>query len=264
MTVTLTLSPAVHRARHGQPLTTVRHDRGAASEMTLERDDLAAGGGLVDDPIRAVHALPRVSVADDFRSELTVRGSPFRQVGFVVDGVATPWLQHTAIGRGATGSLTMLSSQVLDQATLRVGAYPHRFGDRLGAELEMTVREGSRQQLECAVPLEEPTRPSSAKAHSDVRENARAGRGWFRRDRAIWSGRRRGRSPPERRLVSPTVWRKWFSTCVPTRKSGSPCWRGCRTSTARRALIRSCSAMGRIVQRWPICSGVRRWDHRSC
>ena len=77
-----------------------------------------------------------------------MRGSPYRHVDVVVDGVATPWLQHTAYGRGATGSLTMLTNQVLEEVTLRVGAYPHRFSDRLGAELEMTLREGSREQFE--------------------------------------------------------------------------------------------------------------------
>jgi hypothetical protein len=125
-----------------------RHDRGVASEITLDSRDLAQWrGGLSDDPLRTVHTLPRVSVPDDFHAEFTVRGSPPRHVGVVVDGVATPWLQHTTYARGATGSLTMLSSEVLDDATLRAGAYPHRFGDRIGAELDITLREGSRDRF---------------------------------------------------------------------------------------------------------------------
>ena len=125
-----------------------RHDPGVASEISLERAAFASSEGLVDDPMRAVHALPRVTVADDFYSEFSVRGSPSRHVGVVVDGVSTPWLQHTAAGRGTTGSLSMLTSQVLDEATLRVGAYPRRFSDHLGAELEMTIREGSREHFQ--------------------------------------------------------------------------------------------------------------------
>jgi hypothetical protein len=122
-----------------------RHDRGVASEVSLDRSQLMPFyGGLSDDAIRAVQTLPRVSVVDDFRSDFSVRGSPFRHVGVVVDGVSTPWLQHTAYGRSASGSLTMLTTQVVEDATLRVGAYPHRHGDRLGAELDLTLREGSR------------------------------------------------------------------------------------------------------------------------
>jgi hypothetical protein len=86
-----------------------------------------------------------VTAFDDFRSEFVIRGSPFRHVDFVIDGVSTQWLQHTAHGRGATGSVTMLSGLVLETATLRTGAYPRRYGDRLGPELDLTVREGSRR-----------------------------------------------------------------------------------------------------------------------
>ena len=72
VTVTLNLSPTV--STHSEHVTVsrsppYRHDRGVASE-TLARSDLATwSGGLADDPIRTVHAFPRVSVADDFRSE---------------------------------------------------------------------------------------------------------------------------------------------------------------------------------------------------
>ena len=149
VSVTVSLLPA--GSAHTERVTVdgsrpYRRDRGVLSETTLERGDIAPAG-LVDDPIHTVHVLPRVAVADDLRSDFIVRGSPFRHVGIVVDGVATSWLQHTAVGRGAAGSLTMLAGQVVDAATLRVGAYPHRFSDRLGAELEMTIREGSRERF---------------------------------------------------------------------------------------------------------------------
>ena len=146
--VTLTLSPVA--TTHNEHVTVsrprpYREDRGVASETTLDRNQLdRLHGSLADDPIRVVHALPRVSAVDEFRSDFAVRGSPFRHVDLVVDGASAHWLQHTAHGRGATGSLAMLTGEVLEAATLRAGAYPHRYGDRLGAQLELTVREGSR------------------------------------------------------------------------------------------------------------------------
>jgi hypothetical protein len=65
----------------------------------------------------------------------------------VIDGVATPWLRHTAQGRGDAASVSMLTNQVLDTATLRAGAYPRRYGDRLGPQLDLTIREGARDRL---------------------------------------------------------------------------------------------------------------------
>jgi hypothetical protein len=122
-----------------------RRDVGVGSAARLGPSELQTpGGAIADDPLRAVQTLPGVATGDDFRSEFSVRGSGLRHVSTVVDGVATPWLQHTAYGRDDTGSVTMLQGAALEHAILQAGAYPRRHADRLGAELELTLREGSR------------------------------------------------------------------------------------------------------------------------
>ena len=40
------------------------------------------------DGLDAVRAMPGVAADDDFRADFSVRGSPYRQIGIVVDGVA--------------------------------------------------------------------------------------------------------------------------------------------------------------------------------
>ena len=119
-------------------------DRGV-SETSLDSRALAlAGSPLQADALEAIHAMPRVTARDDYRGDFSVRGSPYRQVGIVVDGVATRWLQHTVYGRNDAGSLSMFGSDILDRATLQAGAYPRRYEDALGAQLELTLKEGSR------------------------------------------------------------------------------------------------------------------------
>jgi hypothetical protein len=66
----------------------------------------------------------------------------------VVDGVAAPWLQHTAYGRADSGSVTMFGSEVLEHAALEAGAYPQRHGDWVGGQIAITLREGSRVDTE--------------------------------------------------------------------------------------------------------------------
>ena len=123
---------------------TVRVDRGV-SEVTLDAADLQAASSILqDDGLGAVHAMPQVAAADDFRSDFSVRGSPYRQIGVVIDGVSTPWLQHTVYGRRDAGSLSMFGSDIVDRAALQTGAYPRRYDDTLGAQLQLTLREGSR------------------------------------------------------------------------------------------------------------------------
>ena len=68
-----------------------RADVDDESVMTLDAHELQGlRGSVADDPLRLVQALPRVAAGDDFRSEFSVRGSPYRHVGVVIDGVATP------------------------------------------------------------------------------------------------------------------------------------------------------------------------------
>src|SRR5262245_40347454 len=92
-------------------------DRGV-SETSLDRSGLAlAGSPLQADALEAIHAMPRVTAIDDYRGDFSVRGSPYRQIGMVIDGVATRWLQHTVFGRNDAGSLSMFGSDILDRAT---------------------------------------------------------------------------------------------------------------------------------------------------
>jgi hypothetical protein len=102
-------------------------------------------GGLVDDPLQAIHSMPRVAPLGDLRSEFVVRASPFRHAEVVVDGVSTPWLRHAP---DSSASVSMFTSQLLESSTLRAGAYPRTYGDYLGPQLELTLREGSRDRMQ--------------------------------------------------------------------------------------------------------------------
>jgi hypothetical protein len=120
----------------------------APAEMTLDSGELQnLRGVLADDPMRAVQTLPGVATGDDFRSEFSVRGLGYRNVGVSIDGVSTPWLVHAVYGRDTTGSVAMINSDVLEHATLLAGAHPRRLPDRTGAELEFTMRTGSRDRF---------------------------------------------------------------------------------------------------------------------
>jgi hypothetical protein len=130
---------------------TVTGARGAAGEAvpalrTLESRDMQdLGTVLADDPLRAAQALPGVAWNDDFRAELSVRGNGPRHVGFSIDDVPTPWLVHAVLGRGDdTGSIALVNGDIVDRISLAPGVHPQRLGDRTGAWLETTIREGSR------------------------------------------------------------------------------------------------------------------------
>jgi outer membrane cobalamin receptor len=106
---------------------------------------------LTNDPMRAIQVLPGVTTGDDFRSEFAVRGSPFGRMNFTFDGVPTSFLLHTVLQVQDGGSIAMLNGDILDGITLLNGSYPQRYGNRLGAELDFHMREGSRDRTQARV-----------------------------------------------------------------------------------------------------------------
>jgi outer membrane cobalamin receptor len=122
---------------------------GTAAEQLLSAVEFQDLRGLVsDDPLRAVQALPGVTAGDDFSAEFAARGAGPRHTNVILDGVpAAAVLLHAVEGRDDTGSIARISSDALDRASLMLGSYPQRYGDRLGPQLEFTTREGSRDAL---------------------------------------------------------------------------------------------------------------------
>lgn len=103
-------------------------------------------GSVLDDPIRALQVLPGVAATDDLYSEFSVRGSDFGHIGLALDGVPSRFLSHTVQGVEEGGSIGMVNSDVLESVSLLNGSYPQRFGNRTGAQVEMSLREGSRDR----------------------------------------------------------------------------------------------------------------------
>ena len=124
-------------------------ERSVPAQQTLGSGDIQNLRNLLtNDPMRAIQVLPGVSTGDDFRSEFVVRGSPFSRMTFTLDGVPTSFLLHTVQQIQDGGSIAMLNGDILDGITLLNGSYPQRYGNRLGAELDFHMREGSRDRAQ--------------------------------------------------------------------------------------------------------------------
>jgi hypothetical protein len=121
---------------------------GAASQAVLgSRELLALRGVIADDPFRAVHVLPGVAAGDDYRAEFAVRGLGPYHVGLSIDDVDSRLLFHTVRGVQDTGSLALLNSDILEEATLLSGAHAQKLGSHLGARLDFRTRDGASDRL---------------------------------------------------------------------------------------------------------------------
>ena len=106
---------------------------------------------ITNDPMRAVQVLPGVTTGDDFKSEFAVRGSGFDRTVITYDGVSSDFLLHAVRQINDGGSVAMINGDILEGVTLLNGSYPQRYGNRLGAELDFRVRDGSRDRTQTRV-----------------------------------------------------------------------------------------------------------------
>jgi hypothetical protein len=117
------------------------------SQLTLTPQELKeAATVLANDPFRAVQTLPGVSATDnnDFFGQFSVLGAPFDRVGVYVDDVLTPQPFHTVPNLRDGASLSIFSTETLQDLSLMEVAYPVRYADATGAALAIRTREGSR------------------------------------------------------------------------------------------------------------------------
>src|SRR5262245_16766241 len=123
-------------------------DQAEAAGATLlhGRELQALRGVTLDDPLRAMHSIPSVSATDDFYSEFAVRGNSFDHVGLNLDGIPSRYLMHSVFGVPDGGSIAMINSDSIGSMSLMTGSYPQRVGRRLGAEVDIEMREGDRQR----------------------------------------------------------------------------------------------------------------------
>ncbi len=127
-------------------------ETGVASQIAIGSADIEElRSTLTEDPMRAVQTLAGVGGSDDYRSDFSIRATPFSHLGVTLDGIPGALLVHTVRQARDTGSLAMLNSDVLEGASVLFGSYPQRYGNRTGSQVDFRMREGSRARRQVRV-----------------------------------------------------------------------------------------------------------------
>ena len=115
--------------------------------LVAPREILKSAAAL-QDVSRYVQGLPGVAIGtNDFRNDVIVRGgSPLENL-FVVDNVEVPNINAFANFASAGGTVSLLDAQLLQDVTFLTGGYPAPYINRTSSVLQVTQREGSREEF---------------------------------------------------------------------------------------------------------------------
>ena len=121
---------------HGEPDAEQHGNGGTVSleRISPRRIENAIGAG--GDVLRSLQTLPSVAVANDFSSQLYIRGGGPEQNAVLLDGV----LVH--LPYRALSAMSSFNPLLIESANLYPGGFGVQYGDRLSGVLEVSYRRG--------------------------------------------------------------------------------------------------------------------------
>ncbi len=104
----------------------------------------------VSDPARMVQVFAGVSGTDDATNEIVIRGNAPNWLLWRLEGVEIPSPNHFAEEGYSSGSVSILSTNLIGKSDFYTGAFPAEYGNGLSGVFDMKLRKGNNQQQEFA------------------------------------------------------------------------------------------------------------------
>jgi hypothetical protein len=119
------------------------------SGYLVQAREIFQSAAALQDVSRYVQSLPGVAIgADDFRNDIIVRGgSPLENL-FIVDNIEVPNINTFANFGSAGGTVGILDAGLIQDVNFLTGGYPAPFINRTSSVLQVTQREGNREQFQ--------------------------------------------------------------------------------------------------------------------
>jgi outer membrane receptor protein involved in Fe transport len=117
-----------------------KQDDTRTSVITLDPKEAKFKAGAAEDVLRSLQSFPGVVAANDFSSQLIIRGSGPDQNLILLDNIEVfnPYRLY--------GFISMFNPETVSGITLLTGGFGAKYSDRLSAVLDVTNREGARDK----------------------------------------------------------------------------------------------------------------------
>jgi hypothetical protein len=119
----------------------------AISAVRLNNEEIRRTPSGVGDVQRVLTAIPAVTGSEDQVNDISIRGGAPAEVGFYIDGIFTPNINHMPQQSGSGGLVSILNLRLVDHLTIMTGGFDATYGERASGIVDVALREGSRDQL---------------------------------------------------------------------------------------------------------------------
>ncbi len=104
----------------------------------------------VSDPARMAQVFAGVSGTDDATNEIVIRGNAPNWLHWRLEGVEIPSPNHFAEEGYSSGSVSILSTNLIGKSDFYTGAFPAEYGNALSGVFDIKLRQGNNQQQQFA------------------------------------------------------------------------------------------------------------------
>lgn len=113
-------------------------DRTAVSDMSLNKTELEANKGLINDPLRTITSLTGISSKGNLfgGGQIFVRGGDANETSYYLDNAFTPWPWYF-IGK------SVFNTETIEKAEVLTGGFPASYGNAMSGIINMIPKEGN-------------------------------------------------------------------------------------------------------------------------
>lgn len=123
-------------------------DKQPTSSINFSYEEIRRAPGAAGDVNRIISSLPSIAKTNDQYNSLVVRGgSPIENV-FYVDNIEIPNINHFPTQGSTGGAISVLNVDFIKDVNFYTGGFQSRYGDRLSSVMDLSLREGNRDEFD--------------------------------------------------------------------------------------------------------------------
>lgn len=123
------------------------------SDVSFTQEEIRRAAGGAGDISRMLTALPSVIQTTEMMNGLVVRGGNPSENSFYVDNIEITNVNHFPGQGTSTGTIGLVNTDFIQDVNFKSGGFDASFGNKLSAVMNMTFREGNREEFDIQLDL---------------------------------------------------------------------------------------------------------------